>query len=154
MAIEIERKFLVKSQQYRESQSTVTITQAYLVTDPEKVIRIRILGDKSILAIKSKRRGLIRSEYEFEIDPVSAREIIDQLCIRPFIEKVRYLLEFKGFTWEVDEFHGENEGLVVAEIELPSEDTFFETPEWIGDEVTDDPRYLNSNLVKLPYTKW
>lgn len=154
MAIETERKFLVKNNSYRQTGRKVRITQGYISTDPGKVVRVRIYDDKAFLTFKSLNKGISRFEFEFEIDTVRAMEMLEKLCIQPFIDKFRYLVEYNGFTWEVDEFLGENEGLVVAEIELPAENTPFDLPAWVGAEVTQDPKYLNSNLVKHPFSTW
>ncbi|MHC1706479.1 MAG: CYTH domain-containing protein [Bacteroidales bacterium] len=154
MGVEIERKFLVKGDAYRQALEKVRIVQGYLSTDPDRVVRVRTWGPKGFLTIKSRRQGISRSEYEFEIDPGTALEMIQELCFHPVIDKTRYIIDYKGYTWEVDEFYGENEGLVVAEIELPAEDTVFECPAWVGEEVTQDRRYYNSALVYRPFSKW
>jgi CYTH domain-containing protein len=106
------------------------------------------------LTVKGITTGASRPEYEYEIPVTDADEMLDELCERYLIEKKRYKIEYKGFIWEVDEFFGENQGLIVAEVELENEDQSYEKPEWIGDEVTGDPKYFNSNLVKDPYLKW
>ena len=118
------------------------------------IVRVRVWDDKGFIAVKSSKNGIRREEYEYEIPVSDALEILNKLCQQPFIDKLRYIFPYKGFTWEIDEFLGENQGLVVAEIELPDEDTSFERPEWLGTEVTFDPKYFNSSLCKLPYSKW
>ena len=154
MAVEIERKFLVVNDSYRQTAQRFRITQGYISTDPDRIVRVRTYGNQAFLTIKNRKKGISRSEFEFEIDVESALEILENICYKPLIDKLRYLVEYKGYTWEVDEFLQENEGLVVAEIELPSEDTHFEIPDWVGEEVTHDFRYTNSNLVKHPFCQW
>ena len=154
MPQEIERKFLVTGSGYRGKGTAEHIVQGFLSTAKERVVRVRIMGEKAFLTIKGISAGATRAEFEYEIPPADAQFMVDRLCVHPVIKKHRYSISFSGFTWVVDEFHGENEGLVVAEIELPSEDTQFEMPEWIGEEVTHNPRYFNSNLVKNPFKSW
>jgi adenylate cyclase len=154
MPKEIERKFLVRENDYRSLGSAVHIAQGFLSTAKERVVRIRIMDDKAFITVKGISTGATRAEFEYDIPLEDARFILDTLCEQPTIDKHRYSIPFRGYTWVVDEFHGENEGLVIAEIELPSEDTRFEMPEWIGEEVTHDPRYYNSNLVKNPFKSW
>jgi adenylate cyclase len=154
MPKEIERKFLVKSNAYSALGMPEHLRQGFLSTARERVVRIRIAGSKAFITVKGISTGATRTEFEYEIPQEDAQFMLDHLCEQPTIEKHRYSIPFRGFTWEVDEFHGENEGLVVAEIELPSEDAVFEKPEWIGEEVTHDPRYFNSNLVKQPFKSW
>jgi CYTH domain-containing protein len=128
--------------------------QGYLVADPVRTVRVRIEGERAVITIKSKSTGASRGEWEYEIPVPDAAELLERLCEQPQVEKVRHRIEHAGHTWEVDEFQGENAGLVVAEIELDSEDEAFEKPDWIGQEVTGDPRYYNSSLIRLPYAKW
>jgi adenylate cyclase len=154
MATEIERKFLVTGTEYRGMGKGTYYLQGYLSTDPERTIRVRVVGNRGILTIKGKTEGISRAEYEYEIPPEEAKEMLRTLCLRPLVEKTRYRVPFAGKVWEVDEFSGENEGLVVAEIELPSADCPFEKPTWIGEEVSQDPRYYNSNLSKHPFKNW
>jgi adenylate cyclase len=149
---EIERKFLVIGTQWRQGTG-VSYCQGYLSRDKERTVRVRIAGANAFLTIKGITRGAARAEFEYEI-PVTEAEQLLNLCEDPIIRKVRYTLDYKGFTWEVDEFRGDNEGLVVAEIELESEGQRFERPAWLGREVTDDPRYYNANLVAHPYRNW
>jgi CYTH domain-containing protein len=153
MSKEIERKFLVEGDRWRTAKGT-TYRQGYLSTVKERSVRVRLAGDKAFLTIKGLTKGATRSEYEYEIPVRDAEEMLDKLCERPLIEKRRYKIEHAGLTWEVDEFFGENQGLVVAEVELKSEDQAIDRPPWIGKEVTDDPRYYNVNLVKHPYREW
>ena len=154
MGKEIERKYLVTGNAFKSQGKAIFIHQGFLSTEKERVVRVRIKGGKGYITIKGISVGVTRSEFEYEIPLKDAKYMLDNLCIKPTIEKHRYILDYKGFTWEVDEFHGENEGLVVAEIELPSEDTEFGLPDWIGKEVTDDPRYYNANLIARPYRQW
>jgi adenylate cyclase len=154
MGEEIERKFLVKEQSWRERAKGTAFRQGFLSTAPERTVRVRAAGGRGTLTIKSKSVGARRAEYEYEIPHSDAEEMLDTLCERPLIEKVRYVLEHGGHTWEIDVFEGDNAGLIVAEIELGEEDEAFERPSWLGDEVTDDPRYFNSNLVSHPFKNW
>ena len=154
MGVEIEHKFLVKGDGWRRQGQPVLIRQGYLSSHPERVVRVRIYGDEAFMTIKSKMLGMSRGEWEYPLPLADAQEFLDRLCEQPIIEKYRRRIEFGGFTWEVDEFLGVNAGLVVAEIEVPSEDQAFERPDWVGDEVTDDSRYLNSNLIAHPFSAW
>ena len=154
MGIEIEKKFLLSGEQWRELASGTSYRQGYLNSAKERTVRVRTIAERGYLTIKGISVGATRSEYEYEIPQADADKLLDDLCEKPLIEKNRYKIEHGGFTWEVDEFFGENEGLVVAEIELDSEDQSFEKPAWIGEEVTGDPRYFNSSLIKTPYSQW
>lgn len=152
MGTEIERKFLVTGTQWSSAQPTY-YCQGYLNRAKERTVRIRIAGDKGILTIKGINIGATRQEFEYDVPLDDAKEMLE-LCEKPLIEKNRRIIEHAGMDWEVDEFLGENAGLVVAEIELDSEDQSFEMPEWVGAEVTDDPRYFNSKLSIHPFSKW
>ena len=154
MGIEIERKFLPASDDWRALGEPVLVRQGYLTSDPLRTVRVRIYDDEGFLTIKSKSEGASRGEWEYPIPLQDASELLDRLCERPLVEKYRRRIAHAGFTWEVDEFLGDNAGLVVAEIELPSEDAAFERPDWIGQEVTGDKRYYNSNLIRSPYSTW
>lgn len=154
MALEIERKFLVKSRTFRQLARPIHIHQGFLSTDKERVVRVRIQGKLAFLTVKGSSQGIARAEYEYRIPVDDARYMLNNLCLRPTIEKNRYRINVEGFTWEVDEFMGENEGLCIAEIELDSPGRKFPLPEWIGAEVTNDPRYYNTYLVKNPYKTW
>lgn len=154
MGIEIERKFLPASDDWRSLGEPVLVRQGYLTSDPLRTVRVRIYGDEGFLTIKSKSEGASRGEWEYPIPQQDASELLDRLCERPLVEKYRRRIAHAGFTWEVDEFLGDNAGLVVAEIELPAEDAVFERPGWIGQEVTGDKRYYNSNLIRSPYSTW
>jgi adenylate cyclase len=154
MGIEIERKFLPNGDGWRGLGEATLMRQGYLTSDPVRTVRVRIEGERAVITIKSKSTGATRGEWEYEIPVPDAAELLDRLCEQPLVEKVRHRIDYLGHTWEVDEFQGENAGLVVAEIELGSEDEAFEKPDWIGREVTGDPRYYNSSLIRLPYSKW
>ena len=153
MALEIERKFLLKEDTWRSEQGT-RYRQGYLNSVKERTVRVRTIGDKGYLTIKGASRGPVRTEYEYEIPVAEAEAMLDGLCEKPLIEKKRYKIEFKGLIWEVDEFFGENQGLIVAEVELEKEDQAFLKPEWVGEEVTGDPKYFNANLIHNPYQNW
>ncbi len=154
MGKEIEKKFLVKGDSWRENATAVLFRQGYLSTIKERTVRVRTIDSKGFLTIKGITVGATRAEYEYEISVSDANEMLDSLCEKPIIEKNRTKVEYKGLIWEVDEFFGENEGLIFAEVELDSEDQHINLPEWIGEEVTGDPRFFNSNLIKNPYKKW
>ena len=153
MPLEIERKFLVNSDRYKIGAKPVHIMQVYLTIQNQLAIRIRIEGRNASLAIKSKVSERVNREYEYSI-PLDEAQSMMKLSEHSVIRKTRYLVDFKRHTWEVDEFHGDNEGLVVAEIELDDENEIFEKPDWLDDEVTSDYRYLNSNLSKSSYKTW
>ena len=146
MAHEIERKFLITGEAWRELAKGTAYRQGYLSTVKERTVRVRTIDDKGFLTIKGITVGATRAEYEYEIPAGDANEMLDDLCEQPIIEKKRYKVPLDGFIWEIDEFGGVNEGLIVAEIELESEDQEFNKPDWIGDEVSGDPRYFNSNF--------
>lgn len=153
MGVEIERKYLVRGDAYRALAPGVACRQGYLCTDPARVVRVRLLGDRAFLTIKGPTAGATRAEFEYAIPPADARELLD-LCEAPLVEKMRYAVPFAGLVWEVDEFHGANAGLVVAECELQSEDQPVDKPDWVGEEITGDARYFNSSLVARPFTTW
>ena len=153
MGTEIERKFLVKEGSWREAAAE-TYRQGYLSTVKERTVRVRTIGDKGYLTIKGISVGASRLEFEYEIPVADAEELLDSLCEKPLIEKNRYKLDHGGLTWEVDVFFGDNQGLVVAEVELQSENQVFEKPDWVTEEVTHDPRYFNANLISNPYSGW
>ncbi len=153
MAREIERKFLVKEGDWRAAEG-VRYRQGYLNSVKERVVRVRTIGDRGYLTVKGLTVGASRLEFEYEIPVRDAEQMLDELCERSLIEKDRHKVQHAGLVWEIDEFFGENQGLVVCEVELESEDQVFERPEWLREEVTGDPRYFNSNLIKHPYTRW
>ena len=154
MAKEIERKFLVKGDVWRSLAEGTKYRQGYLSSAKERVVRVRTINDKGFLTIKGITVGATRSEFEYEIPLEDTDFMLDQLCEQYLIEKNRYKIKQGELVWEVDEFFGRNDGLIVAEVELTSEDQEFEKPDWIGEEVTSDPRYFNSNLVQEPFTEW
>ncbi len=154
--LEIERKFLVESSEYRnDAFSKERIVQGFLNTDPERTVRVRIKGDIGYLTVKGKSNtsGTTRFEWEKEILIAEAEQLLS-LCESGILEKTRYNIPFAGHLFEVDEFHGANEGLVIAEVELEAEHEIFKKPEWLGQEVTGDIRYYNSYLTKAPYKSW
>lgn len=153
MGVEIERKFLLTSDGWRTLGAAVSMRQGYLSSDKARVVRVRIEGEQACITIKSKSTGATRGEWEYPVPLTDAEELL-ALCEQPLVEKVRRRIDYAGHVWEVDEFSGINAGLVVAEIELDSEDATFDKPAWIGEEVTDDPRYYNSSLIKKPYSSW
>lgn len=156
MAQEIERKFLVNSDAFKsESAKQTRITQGYLSSVPERTVRVRIKGSKGYLTIKGigNASGASRYEWEREIAVAEVEELL-RICEPGVIDKSRYEVKSGAFTFEVDEFYGENQGLILAEVELSSEDDRFEKPQWLGEEVTGDVRYYNSMLMKNPYSKW
>lgn len=154
MPQEIERKFLVNGEDWRLAARGTPYRQGYLSTVPERSVRVRVIRDKGYLTIKGITVGAARAEYEYEIPVVEAGEMLDNLCERPLIEKIRYRLEHHGLTWEVDEFDGDNAGLIIAEVELDDEDQAITLPDWVGKEVTGDRRYYNASLIADPYSSW
>jgi adenylate cyclase len=154
MGQEIERKFLLKSDAWRGLAQGTLYRQGYLNSAKERTVRIRTIGEHAFLTIKGITSGATRAEYEYPIPLADCNAMLDTLAEKPVIEKKRYKIRQGDLTWEIDEFFGDNAGLIVAEIELQSEAQAFEKPAWVGTEVTADPRYFNSNLVKNPYTKW
>ena len=155
MGIEIERKFLVNHAHWEQLEKPVGefYRQGYLLTDPQKTIRVRQTSDKGFLTIKGVSVGATRSEYEYEIPFEEAKELLDQFAVAE-LSKVRYKIFLGNHIWEVDVFSGKNQGLIVAEIELKSEDETFDIPDWIDREVTGEERYYNSNLVTEPFEDW
>lgn len=128
--------------------------QGYLVGGDKGSVRVRVSGGRAWLNIKSATVGIARTEFDYEIPPADAGQILETLCVRPLIEKTRYFVDYAGHCWEVDVFEGDNAGLVVAEIELRSEDEPFERPPWAGKEVSEDRRYYNAALAQRPYSRW
>lgn len=153
MGVEIERKFLPAGDGWRALGQPLVLRQGYLSSDPARVVRVRVEGDQAYLTIKGRSVGATRGEWEYPIPLADANELL-ALCEQPLVEKFRRKIEFAGNVWEVDEFLGANQGLVVAEIELASEHQPFDKPDWIGAEVTHDRRYYNSNLARHPYSAW
>lgn len=154
MATEIERKFLVKGDNWRSQGIGQRYKQGYIPTQDQTTVRVRIAGDRGYLTIKGKNQGMARAEFEYAIPLQDAEIMLETLCHRPLIEKMRYRIPQSDLVWEVDEFSGENSGLIIAEIELQHENQMFTLPDWIGQEVTEDPKYYNSNLVNYPYQDW
>jgi adenylate cyclase len=154
MVKEIERKFLVKGDAWRAIAKGTIYRQGYLNSAKERTVRIRLADAKAFITIKGPTVGATRSEYEYEIPFDEGNAMLETLAEKPLIEKTRYRIPVGNLTWEIDEFLGENAGLIVAEVELKSEDQTFDKPLWVGDEVTNDPRYFNANLVKNPFTRW
>lgn len=155
MGIEIERKLLVVDDSWREAASAgMRYRQGYLSTDPRNSVRVRVCGDRAWLNVKSTTVGVTRREYEYEIPSADAHAILEELCVKPLIEKTRFIVEHDGLAWEVDVFEGDNAGLVVAEIELEAADDEFALPAWAGEDVSADPRYYNQRLVEHPYSRW
>lgn len=155
MALEIERKFLLANDNWRAQVSrSEHMRQGYLQREAQSAIRVRIAGGKAHINVKHTEDGIHRLEYEYDIPIEDADEMLDRVALRPLIEKTRHYVEYRGHLWEIDEFHGDNAGLVVAEIELASADEAFERPSWIGSEVSQDARYYNSNLSRHPYSQW
>lgn len=175
MGKEIERKYLIKADTYRQLAKGTYYRQGYIPTVNGMTVRIRIAGDRAYTTFKDHAVGLTRHEFEYKIPVEDAQQMLTLMCAQPQIEKHRYVIpleschddegdictatlpdgtKVEGLHWEVDEFHGDNEGLVVAELEVPSEDVRFTLPSWIGEEVTGDHRYYNSQLCKIPYKEW
>jgi adenylate cyclase len=155
MAQEIERKFLVVGDSWKNLVSrSVHYQQGYLCGNARSSIRVRVSDESGCLNIKSATLGVRREEFEYPVPLPDARRMLELLCEGPLIEKTRHFVEYRGHVWEVDVFEGQNQGLVVAEVELSSEDETFERPDWIGEEVSHDARYYNTSLVRHPYTRW
>jgi CYTH domain-containing protein len=153
MGKEIERKYLVKGDSWKELATGTLYRQGYLNSAKERVVRVRTMGDRAAMTVKGITVGASRLEFEYDIPFDDATQLLE-LCEQPIIEKTRYKIPLGDLVWEVDEFHGVNDGLTVAECELESEDQAIDKPDWVGDEVTGDPRYFNSNLIASPYTTW
>ncbi|MEO0869262.1 MAG: CYTH domain-containing protein [Cyanobacteria bacterium J06642_11] len=154
MAQEIERKFLVQGDEWRTLAPGRYYCQGYIPTQGKQTVRVRIVGDQGYLTLKGPTVGISRSEFEYDIPLQDAQAMLAELCDHPLIEKHRYCIPVGEVIWEVDEFSGENQGLILAEVELTEADQTVNLPPWIGQEVTGDPRYYNSNLVKYPFQQW
>ncbi|HXH02053.1 MAG TPA: CYTH domain-containing protein [Candidatus Competibacteraceae bacterium] len=155
MAVEIERKFLVNGDDWRAAvQRSEHFRQGYLVSDAVRSVRVRVAGTHAWLNLKSATVGRSRREYEYEIPVTDAEEMLDLLCRKPILEKTRHFLEYGGLLWEIDEFEGDNVGLVLAEVELDSAGQEVRLPPWAGQEVTDDVRYYSARLAEHPYRLW
>ena len=153
MARETERKFLVSGEDWRSGEAT-RFRQGYLNLDKERTVRVRLAEDSAYITVKGETSGATRKEFEYRIPPHDADEMLATLCHRPLIEKCRYRVRHGGLDWEIDEFFGDNAGLVVAEVELESERQTIERPAWLGEEVTSDPKYFNANLIARPFSTW
>jgi CYTH domain-containing protein len=154
MAREIERKYLVATDEWRDHAIGTPFRQGYLSTVKERTVRIRVVGDSGWLTVKGITVGATRTEFEYPIPVGDAAHMLENLCEQPIIEKTRHLVDFEGHRWEIDEFFGVNEGLIVAEVELESDDEEIATPSCVGAKVTQDPRYFNANLISHPFTEW
>ena len=155
MALEIEHKFLLRDERWRDQvERSLRMRQGYLVSDATRSVRVRVAGDQGYLNIKSGTLGIARREYEYRIPLDEAEELLDTLCEKPLLEKTRHFIHYGDHLWEVDEFGGDNAGLIVAEVELGAVDEAFARPDWIGEEVSHDLRYYNSQLVRHPYKDW
>jgi len=154
MGIEIERKFLLKSSKWRKKvKQEIVIKQGYLNSNKKRTVRVRIAGEVGFITIKGKTNQATRKEFEYEIPLKDAKELI-KLCKKPIVEKTRFIVKHKGKIWEIDEFSGANKGLIIAEIELENEAEKIKIPKWIGEEVTLDSKYYNSNLIANPFSRW
>lgn len=154
MAKEIERKFLIDLEKIGSLEDGTVMKQGYITTKDKTVVRVRLVGEKAYLTLKGENTGISRIEFEYEIPVIDAQEIMTELCNGPVVEKTRYLVVNYGHAWEVDIFHGDNDGLVVAEIELGSEAEKFELPHWVTEEVSGDAKYYNSSLLDKPFKNW
>ncbi|MGF1569295.1 MAG: CYTH domain-containing protein [Nodosilinea sp.] len=154
MGQEIERKFLVVGEAWRANASGTLYRQGYIPTQDARTVRVRQAGEAGYLTLKGPAVGLVRPEFEYPIPLADAQAMLETLCQPPFIQKYRYRLPLGNVVWEVDEFLAENQGLVLAEVELMTPDQDFPRPAWLGKEVTDDPRYYNASLARHPYSGW
>jgi CYTH domain-containing protein len=154
MGVEIERKFLVADTAFLAGVAGERLQQGYIATTERATVRVRIGGERAWLTLKGRSEGISRREFEYEIPLAHAAACIEELCSGPVIDKTRYRVTHGAHVWEVDVFHGDNDGLVIAEIELARDDEVFECPAWLGAEVSGDPRYYNSSLARRPYRSW
>ena len=154
MATEIERKYLVLDETWRSRAVGTVFRQGYLSTVKERTVRVRVVGELGYLTVKGLTVGSVRTEFEYQVPIADAERMLAELCEQPLIEKTRYVIEENGLTWEIDEFAGANEGLIVAEVELGDESQRVDPPDWAGEEVTDDARYFNANLIAHPFSEW
>lgn len=153
MASEIERKFLVTGDTWNDGSSGVRIAQGYLSLDPDRSVRVRLAGDEAWLTIKGRAEGITRAEFEYPIPPQDARALLE-MCLPSVIDKTRHRIPFAGHVWEIDVFHGANDGLVIAEVELADESVIIDPPPWVGADVSSDFRYYNTSLATCPFGKW
>jgi adenylate cyclase len=151
---EIERKFLVVGDGWRQGAQGIALCQGYIPTQDARTVRVRRVGDRAYLTLKGPAVGLVRSEFEYPIPVEDAQAILTTLCQPPLIEKTRYRLPQGDIVWDIDEFAGDNQGLILAEVELTHPDQAVALPDWIGPEVSHDPRYYNANLARHPFTTW
>ncbi|HUI20406.1 MAG TPA: CYTH domain-containing protein [Methylocella sp.] len=154
MAIEIERKFLIDPDVWKPEDEGISYRQGYLSSEKQRVVRVRVVGTEAFPTVKGISENISRLEFEYPIPRNDAEIILDRLCERPLIEKTRHTQRVGNNLWEIDVFHGENDGLIIAEIELSFEDETFEHPPWLGKDVSEDPRYFNSNLSRNPFKNW
>ncbi len=154
MATEIERKFLVIGDNWKKGAEGVLYRQGYLSIDKDRTVRVRIAGDQAYMTVKGRSVGIARAEFEYAIPVDDARDMLDSLCLKPLIEKVRYTVLYRQLRWEIDEFLGQNLGLMVAEVELNHIGQQVDLPDWVGADVSADPRYFNSSLIAHPYRSW
>ncbi len=154
MATEIERKFLIKDDSWRAGVTGLLMRQGYVATRGQATVRVRVVGERAYLTLKGPAQGLVRPEFEYPIPLEDGVTLLETLCELPLIEKYRYSLPLGQVVWEIDEFLGVNQGLIIAEVELTAADQMIELPAWVGQEVTADPRYLNANLVHYPFSLW
>lgn len=154
MGVEIERKFLVLNEDFKQQGKGTFLRQGYICSEPGRIVRVRIEASKAMLTIKGISSGISCSEWEYPVPLADAQILLDTVCQQPLIEKIRYRIPMQGLIWEVDEFFGDNQGLIVAEVELESEQQAFERPAWLGEEVSHDRRYANANLLKHPFKAW
>lgn len=154
MGLEIERKFLVTGESWRAGANGTFYRQGYLCAEPARTVRVRLAGSRAFLTVKGASSGCSRSEFEYPLPVADAAQMLDELCLKPLIEKERYTIVYAGMTWEIDVFSGVNAGLVLAEVELEDPQQQIELPPWTGREVTSDPCYFNAYLVRHPYATW
>jgi adenylate cyclase len=154
MAVELERKFLTKSDAWRAGAVPADIRQGYIFAEDAKSVRVRTLGDLGFITVKVRRAGSGTNEFEYEIPLQDALELLDLACAQPIIEKRRYTRTDHGHEWVIDVFGGANSGLIIAEVEFAHDDQHIELPDWVGEEVTGDPKYFNSNLFQHPFHSW
>ena len=155
MAVEIEHKFLLRDDRWRQqAQRSTRMRQGYLTSNARCSVRVRVADGEGVLNLKSGTLGIQRTEYDYPIPLAEAEEILDTLCEKPLLEKTRHFVPFGDHLWEIDEFEGDNAGLIVAEVELAGEAQTFSKPDWAGTEVTGDTRYFNSNLSRQPFKQW
>ncbi|MDA7501922.1 CYTH domain-containing protein [Chitinophagales bacterium] len=154
MGLEIERKYLVQGDAWRKEAKAVLFVQGYILAEKDRVVRIRLEGEKAKITIKQELTSRVRNEYEYAIPVEDAEEMLENLCAKPLIKKHRHFLNFEEHEWVIDEFMGENEGLIVAELELNDAEQEFPKPQWLGEEVTEDKRYYNAVLSQFPFKRW